>query len=101
MLIQKTFILFKADFEELSQLMDREFSVLFKYLQGVAHIWDMHEIGLVKKERALQEILQDCRKDHDNDNQVGVTMWILTYLEYKEHILNNLTTINHLTVEHA
>lgn len=38
-------------------------------MQGITHIWDMHEIGLVKKERALQELLQDCRKDHDHDNQ--------------------------------
>lgn len=50
--------------------MDKELNILFKYLQGITHIWDMHEIGLVKKERALQELLQDCRKDHDHDNQV-------------------------------
>lgn len=42
---------------------------MFKYLQGVCHIWDLHEIGLVKKERALQELLQDCRRDHDSENQ--------------------------------
>lgn len=44
-------------------------NAVFKYLQGVSHIWDLHELGLVKKERALQELLQDCRKDHDGDNQ--------------------------------
>ncbi len=47
---------------------ERELNGLFKWLQGLGHIWDMHEIGLVKKERGLQELLQDCRKDHDSDN---------------------------------
>jgi hypothetical protein len=61
----------ESDFEEMSQIMDKDLSVLFKYLQGITHIWDMHEIGLVKKERALQELLQDCRKDHDHENQVN------------------------------
>ena len=61
----------EQEFEELSQLMEREVNGLFKYLQGSSHIWDMHEIGLVKKERALQELLQDSRKDHDSENQVS------------------------------
>jgi hypothetical protein len=51
---------------------NKEFANLFKYLQSICHIWDNHELGLVKKERALQELLQDCRKDHDNDNQVSI-----------------------------
>lgn len=29
------------------------FRRLFKYLQGAAHIWDTHEIGLAKEEREL------------------------------------------------
>ena len=56
----------------MSQILDKELNVLFKYLQGVTHIWDVHEIGLIKKERSLQELLQDCRHDHDNDNQVEI-----------------------------
>lgn len=63
------FILFKTEFDELNQLINKELNAVFKYLQGVSHIWDIHELGLVKKERALQELLQDCRKDHDGDNQ--------------------------------
>lgn len=55
--------------EEINQILNKELNTLFKYLQGVSHIWDLHEIGLVKKERALQELLQDCRRDHDNENQ--------------------------------
>ena len=50
-------------------MINKELNAVFKYLQGVSHIWDIHELGLVKKERALQELLQDCRKDHDGDNQ--------------------------------
>jgi hypothetical protein len=55
--------------DQVGQLMTKEIDALFKYLQGLSHIWDLHEIGLVKKERSLQELLQDCRRDHDNDNQ--------------------------------
>ncbi|RNA29598.1 coiled-coil domain-containing protein [Brachionus plicatilis] len=58
-----------TDLEEINQILNKELNSLFKYLQGVCHIWDLHEIGLVKKERALQELLQDCRRDHDNENQ--------------------------------
>ncbi|XP_033732294.1 coiled-coil domain-containing protein 180-like isoform X1 [Pecten maximus] len=42
---------------------------LFKYAQGSAHVWDVHEIGLAKQERALQEKLEVCRHQHDNQNQ--------------------------------
>ncbi|CAG2191026.1 unnamed protein product [Mytilus edulis] len=42
---------------------------LFKYAQGSAHVWDVHEIGLAKQERALQEKLENCRQQHDNQNQ--------------------------------
>jgi hypothetical protein len=54
----------------MNKVMDSEINQLFKYLQSLSHIWDLHEIGLIKKERSLQELLQDCRKDHDNENQV-------------------------------
>ena len=27
---------------------------LFKFVQGAAHLWDLHEIGLARKERMLQ-----------------------------------------------
>ena len=49
-----------------------EINKLFKFLQGISHVWDLHELGLMKKERSLQELLQDCRKDHDLENQVSV-----------------------------
>ena len=42
---------------------------LFKFCQGAAHVWDVHELGLAKQERNLQEKLDDCRHKHDNQNQ--------------------------------
>jgi hypothetical protein len=48
--------------------------MLFKYLQGVAHLWDMHELALIKQERSLQELLQDTRREHDTENQVCAVM---------------------------
>ena len=35
----------------------------------MAHIWDLHELGLAKAERALQEKLDESRKQHDTENQ--------------------------------
>ena len=42
---------------------------LFKFCQGAAHVWDVHELGLARQERALQEKLDSCRLLHDNENQ--------------------------------
>lgn len=44
---------------------------LFKFSQGAAHVWDVHELGLAKQERALQEKLDQCRLLHDTQNQVS------------------------------
>jgi hypothetical protein len=62
---------FKNEFDELSKVTTNEINKLFKFLQGISHVWDLHELGLMKKERSLQELLQDCRKDHDLENQVS------------------------------
>lgn len=43
---------------------------LFKFVQGAAHLWDLHEIGLARQERNLQELLEKNRRDHDGANQV-------------------------------
>ncbi|KAH3795814.1 hypothetical protein DPMN_149375 [Dreissena polymorpha] len=45
---------------------------LFKFAQGAAHVWDVHEIGLARQERSLQEKLEQCRQTHDNQNQAGI-----------------------------
>ncbi|XP_076436919.1 coiled-coil domain-containing protein 180-like isoform X2 [Babylonia areolata] len=55
--------------EEHSKRMEQEMHSLFKFAQGAAHTWDLHEIGLARQERALQEKLEDCRHDHDYLNQ--------------------------------
>ena len=44
---------------------------LFKFAQRVAHLSDVHEIGLAKQDRARQEKLEDCRHEHDFCNQVS------------------------------
>ena len=59
--------------EQLAEHHGQRLRSLFKFAQGAAHLWDVHEIGLAKKERELQERLEDCRHDHDNQNQVGGT----------------------------
>ena len=61
----------------MNQIMNKELYGLFKYLQGIGHAWDIHENGLAKQERSLQEQLQDCRRDHDIENQVSVQNFFL------------------------
>ena len=51
-----------------------ELKSLFKYAQGAAHVWDVHEIGLARQERALQEKLEQSRQQHDNQNQVNTNI---------------------------
>ncbi|XP_022107089.1 coiled-coil domain-containing protein 180-like [Acanthaster planci] len=55
--------------EQLAEKHSEQLRSLFKFTQGAAHLWDVHEVGLAKKERALQERLEDCRHEHDNQNQ--------------------------------
>ncbi|XP_038046309.1 coiled-coil domain-containing protein 180-like isoform X2 [Patiria miniata] len=55
--------------EQLADKHSEQLRSLFKFSQGAAHLWDVHEIGLAKKERDLQERLEDCRHEHDNQNQ--------------------------------
>ncbi|XP_002742433.1 coiled-coil domain-containing protein 180-like [Saccoglossus kowalevskii] len=55
--------------EQLSHEQELKLKSLFKFAQGAAHVWDVHEIGLAKRERDLQEKLEACRHEHDNKNQ--------------------------------
>ncbi|KAK3086983.1 hypothetical protein FSP39_000010 [Pinctada imbricata] len=55
--------------EEHNSKTNEKLKSLFKFAQGSAHVWDVHEIGLAKQERALQEKLEQCRQQHDNQNQ--------------------------------
>ena len=65
--------LFQSELEVHNSQMLIEIRALFKFCQGAAHIWDVHELGLAKQERALHEGLDECRHQHDNENQVGDT----------------------------
>ena len=55
--------------EKLSEKHTEQLRSLFKFSQGAAHLWDVHELGLARRERELQEQLEECRHDHDNVNQ--------------------------------
>ncbi len=55
--------------EKLSEDFEAQLRSLFKFAQGAAHLWDVHELGLARRERDLQEQLEECRHDHDNVNQ--------------------------------
>lgn len=59
----------EKDLENHMKEMTERLKMLFKFAQGAAHVWDVHEIGLAKQERALQEKLEQCRQVHDNQNQ--------------------------------
>ncbi|KAK3581902.1 hypothetical protein CHS0354_024214 [Potamilus streckersoni] len=55
--------------EEQTNEINEKLKSLFKYAQSAAHVWDVHEIGLARQERSLQEKLEQCRQKHDNQNQ--------------------------------
>ncbi|XP_052220939.1 coiled-coil domain-containing protein 180-like isoform X2 [Dreissena polymorpha] len=55
--------------EEQNKMSGEQLKSLFKFAQGAAHVWDVHEIGLARQERSLQEKLEQCRQTHDNQNQ--------------------------------
>ena len=65
------FLLFQLSLERLAERHAQQLRSLFKFTQGAAHLWDVHEINLAKKERHLQEQLEECRRHHDNVNQVS------------------------------
>jgi hypothetical protein len=63
-------LIFQKAQEAHNQKVEKELHSMFKFAQGVAHLWDVHEIGLARQERQLQEKLEDCRHNHDYSNQV-------------------------------
>ena len=64
------FTLLQKNLEEHNEHVLQTLKSLFKFSQGAAHVWDVHEIGLSKQERTLLEKLEECRHKHDNENQV-------------------------------
>jgi hypothetical protein len=47
-------LVFQRSLENLTSFQDMMIKSLFKFVQGAAHLWDLHELGLVHQERALQ-----------------------------------------------
>jgi hypothetical protein len=63
--------------EQQHKVVSQRLKHLFKHCQGAAHLWDVHEIGLARQERALQEKLDDSRRKYDRINQVGTQKFVL------------------------
>lgn len=45
---------FQRSLENMSSFHEMMIKSLFKFVQGAAHLWDLHEIGLARQERKLQ-----------------------------------------------
>ena len=45
---------FQRALENLTSFHEMLIKSLFKFAQGAAHMWDLHEIGLARQERKLQ-----------------------------------------------
>lgn len=45
---------FQRAVENLTSFHEMLIKSLFKFVQGAAHMWDLHEIGLARQERKLQ-----------------------------------------------
>ena len=45
---------FQRALENLASFHEMLIKSLFKFVQGAAHMWDLHEIGLARQERKLQ-----------------------------------------------
>jgi hypothetical protein len=71
--------LLQKNLEEHNAKTNEQLKSLFKYAQGSAHVWDVHEIGLARQERALQEKLENCRQHHDHQNQVREVTFTRSY----------------------
>ena len=53
---------------------------MHKFCKGLAHNWDIHEIGLARKEKELQEQLDEIRLQHDTVNQVNIYLLFCVYI---------------------
>ena len=45
---------FQRSLDNMTSFHEMMIKSLFKFVQGAAHLWDMHEIGLARQERKLQ-----------------------------------------------
>ena len=45
---------FQKHLMEIAAQQKQQLKTLFKFAQGAGHVWDNHELGLIKEERTLQ-----------------------------------------------
>uniref|UniRef100_A0A674K6X3 Coiled-coil domain containing 180 n=1 Tax=Terrapene triunguis TaxID=2587831 RepID=A0A674K6X3_9SAUR len=58
------------DFEDLAKHIEQDCKDLYKYFQQAIVLWDEHQLKLSQQENELQVKLNECRRKHENLNQV-------------------------------
>uniref|UniRef100_A0A8C3TAE1 Coiled-coil domain containing 180 n=1 Tax=Chelydra serpentina TaxID=8475 RepID=A0A8C3TAE1_CHESE len=57
-------------FEDLAKHIEQDCKDLYKYFQQAIVLWDDHQLKLSQQENELQVKLKECRRKHENLNQV-------------------------------
>ncbi|XP_069842732.1 coiled-coil domain-containing protein 180 [Dendropsophus ebraccatus] len=60
---------FSESLEAVSKKMAAHINKLFKLAKKSVHLWDASQIGLCRQEETLQKKLDDCRQQHNAENQ--------------------------------
>ncbi|XP_053863841.1 coiled-coil domain-containing protein 180 isoform X2 [Malaclemys terrapin pileata] len=60
----------KRDFEDLAKHIEQDCKDLYKYFQQAIVLWDEHQLKLSQQENELQVKLNECRRKHENLNQI-------------------------------
>ncbi|XP_039363067.1 coiled-coil domain-containing protein 180 isoform X5 [Mauremys reevesii] len=58
------------DFEDLAKHVEQDCKDLYKYFQQAIVLWDEHQLKLSQQENELQVKLNECRRKHENLNQI-------------------------------
>ncbi|XP_074871431.1 coiled-coil domain-containing protein 180 [Carettochelys insculpta] len=61
------------DFEDLAKCVEQDCKDLYKYFQQVIVLWDEHQLKLSQQENELHVKLNECRRKHENLNQIRET----------------------------
>ncbi|XP_056394837.1 coiled-coil domain-containing protein 180 [Hyla sarda] len=62
--------IFSESLEAVSKKMGAHINTLFKFAKKSVHLWDVLQIRLSRQEETLQKNLDDCRQQHNSENQV-------------------------------
>ncbi|KAM7143838.1 coiled-coil domain-containing protein 180 isoform 2-T2 [Macrochelys suwanniensis] len=57
-------------FEDLAKHIEQDCKDLYKYFQQAIVLWDDHQLKLSQQEKELQVKLKECRRKHENLNQI-------------------------------